>query len=205
MSDLRDALDRESERFPLAPGALDRMLDRRHRRSRRRRVSAAIVALAVTGAVVWAALSLSGLGRQPSIPANPAPLLEGTWRSGHLSEADVVARFVAAGGTPREGMAFFAQLGRGATRYAVITLRFRNGSFVQFESGDGGAPVVGYEASYTVSRTGVLTISSPGCTGTYGFSVASRRLRLTVIRQCAGHDGPYSTTLFASFPLTKQG
>jgi hypothetical protein len=205
MSDLRDALDRESKRYDLAPGALERTLDRRRRRSQRRRIGAAVVGLAIAGLTAWAAVSLGGLGKGPSIPASPASLLEGTWRSGKLSERDIVGRFVAAGGTAKEGRAFFAQLGGGAKRYAVITLRFEGGSFVEFESGDGGPPVTGYHATYSVSRGGVLTIASPRCTGTYSFSAGSRQLRLTVIHQCVRHDGVYNTTLFASFPFNRQG
>lgn len=210
MRELRDALDHESERYDLAPGALERTLDRRRRMSQRRRVSATIVGLAIAGLAVWAAVSLGGLDRRPSTPASPASspspasLLQGTWRSGKLSERDIVRGFVAAGGTSAKGHAFFAQLGRGATRYAEIRLRFEFGFLVEFESGDGDPPVTGYEATYTVSKAGILTIDSPRCTGTYSFSVEDQRLRLTTIRQCARHDGPYNTTLFTSFPFTKQ-
>ncbi len=205
MSDLRDALDRESERYDLAPGGLERTLDRQRRRSQRRRIVAAVVALAIAGLSVLAVMSLAGLGRQRSTPASPASLIQGTWQSSKLSERDIVRRFVAAGGTSREGRAFFSQLGGGAKHYAVITLRFESGSFVEFESGDGGPPAAGFEARYTVSKEGILTISSPRCTGTYTFNARSRQLRLSVIHQCARHDGVYNTTLFASFPLTKQG
>jgi hypothetical protein len=204
VSDLRDALDRESERYDLAPGALERTLDRRRRRSQRRRVAAAVVGLAIAGSSVWAAVSLSGLAKGPSMPASPASILEGTWRSGRLSERDIVHGFVAAGGTAKVGRAFFAQLGDGAERYAVIMLRFEGGSFVEFESSDGGPPITGYEATYTVSRSGILTIAARTCTGTYSFSVEGGQLRLTAIHQCV-RDGGYNTTLFASFPLTKQG
>lgn len=204
MSDLRDALDRESERYDLAPGALERTLDRRRRRSQRRRIGAAIVGLVIAGSSVWAAVSLSGLGTEPSIPASPASILEGTWRSGKLSERDIIRGFVAAGGTAKVGRAFFAQLGDGAEHYAVITLRFEDGSFVEFESSDGGPPITGYEATYTVSSNAILTIAARTCTGRYSFSVEGGQLRLTVIHQCV-RDGVYNTTLFASFPLTKQG
>lgn len=205
MSDLRGALDRESERYDLAPGSLERTLDRQRRRSQRRRIGAAVVALAIAGSSVWAVMSLAGLGGQRSTPASPASLIEGTWRSQRLSESDVVDGFVAAGGAAREGHAFFGRLGGGARQYAVITLRFEAGSFIQFESGDAGPPVAGYEATYTVSKDGILTIASPRCTGTYSFGVEDRQLRLTLVHQCARHDGVYNTTLFASFPFTKQG
>jgi hypothetical protein len=205
MSDLRGPLEHEGERFDLAPGALERMLDRRRRLHQRHRIGAALVALVVAGFGMWAIVSLGHLGRQPSIPGHPAPVLEGTWQTGRLSERDVVSSFVAAGGTAKEGHAFFSQLGGGATRYAVVTLRFERGSFVMFESGDGGPPATGYEATYRISTVGTLTIASPACTGTYSFQAQDGQLRLHVIHQCARHDGPYNTTLFASFPLTRQG
>jgi hypothetical protein len=205
MSDLQDALDRESERYDLAPGALERTLGRQRRKARKRRVGAVVVGLAIAGVTVWLAVSLGGLGKRPSIPASPASLLEGTWQSGKLSEQDIVDQFVAAGGTAKEGHAFFAQLGGGAKRYAVITLRFRAGAFLEFEGGDGGAPVTGFVATYTVSKAGIVTIASPRCTGTYSFNRENRQLRITVIHQCSRHDGVYNTTLFASFPFTKQG
>jgi hypothetical protein len=204
MSDLRDALDRESERYDLAPGALERTLDRQRRKATRRRVGAAVVGLAIAGVTVWLAVSLGCVVKRPSIPAHPGSHLEGTWRSPKLSEQDIVTAFVAAGGTAREGRAFFSQLGGGAKDNAVITLQLQDGSFVEFESGDGGTPVAGYAASYTITNGGILTVASPRCTGTYSFRVEGRRLRLNLIRQCTRHDGPYNTTLFASFSFAKQ-
>jgi hypothetical protein len=205
MSDLRSGLERESERFDLPSGALERMLERRRRKQARRQIETAVVALIVAAFGIWVAVSLGGLRKTPPTPTHPGSLLEGTWHTGRLSEHDVVTAFVAAGGTTEQGHTFFAQLGGGANRDAVITLRFQDGSFVEFESADGGPPVKGYQAPYRVSNPGVVTISSPRCTGTYSFHVAGQQLSLHVIRQCRGHDGPYNTTLFASFPLTKQG
>jgi hypothetical protein len=205
MSDLRSGLERESERFDLAPGALERMLDRRRRRDTKRRIGAGAVALAVAGLGIWGILSLVGLRQARLTPTQSGSVLQGTWHTERLSEREVVTAFVADGGTAEEGRAFFSQLGGGATRYAVITLRFQNGSFVQFESADGGPPVTGYQAAYRVSQPGMVTISEPGCTGSYFFHVTGRQLSLHVFRQCRTHDGPYNTTLFASFPLTKQG
>jgi hypothetical protein len=206
MPDLRTVLDRESQRFELAPRALDRMFERRQRRIRARRVSAIVVAVLVFGVTAWSVVSLSRLDRT-RIAHRPAPgqTLEGTWRSAPLTERDVVRAFVAAGGTETTGRAFFSQLGTGPRRYAVITLRFDNGSFTELESADGGPPLAGYHAGYSVSSDGVLTISSPlRCTGTYSFAIDKGRLRLRVVHQCGRHDGVYNTTLFASFVFTKQ-
>jgi len=206
MRDLRVVLERESERFELAPDAFQGTLERRQRRHARRRLQAVLaVVLLLTGVGTWAAFTLGPLGNGRSTSA--AASLEGTWRTNRLDQTEIVRAFVAAGGTPAEGRAFFAQLGGGATRFTVITLRFQNGTFIEFESGDGGPTLPEYQATYRIS-SGVLTLSAPsrrhGCTGTYGFEVDGPRLRLHVIHQCRGHDGPYNTTLFASFPLTEQ-
>lgn len=48
MSELRDALEREGERFDLSPGALERLHHRRLRRQRARRIGAAALSLALT-------------------------------------------------------------------------------------------------------------------------------------------------------------
>jgi hypothetical protein len=139
--------------------------------------------------------------------------IEGTWRSGKLTKAEFLRAYDATGGGTvgsrfETGPSFFGQLGGGARRYAVITLRFKSGYFSELESGDGRPSVVGYTATYRVSgRTLVLVSLRPDptvCTGIYTFTIRGSQLRLHVRRQCAArHDGPFNTTLFASFPFTK--
>ena len=80
MSDVRRALERAGERFELAPGGLDRLLDRRSRRQRNRRIGAVVVALVIgTAGIGGTVMMLGGLGDQtrpattPSI--GPAPHL----------------------------------------------------------------------------------------------------------------------------------
>ncbi len=79
-------------------------------------------------------------------------------------------------------------------------------SFFETESADGGPAHESYLATYRVSaRSITLTSANPGdsCVGTYGFTITGGKLRLRVIRQCNGADGPFNTTLFASFPYTR--
>ena len=95
MSELRDRLDRESERISLAPGADVRLWERRHRLERRRRVSAlalgAIVALLVI-VVSLHGLVVSGDGRSPAPPGSTGGYAEiaGTYTT-RLPEDLVVA------------------------------------------------------------------------------------------------------------------
>ena len=157
-----------------------------------------------------------------AVTASPVPRasssLEGTWRSGKVTEPEWVRWYKAAGGTDvlwngrrygsvaAAGKAFFGQLGNGARRYAVITLRFQSGQFAELESGDGGPAVVGDTESYRVvgARTLIMVdLQGPPCTGTYNFHVRGGRLRLHAVKQCAGFLGAFPTTLFASFSYTK--
>jgi hypothetical protein len=69
VSELKDALERRSERFDLEPGAMDRFFRRRERRDRRRRVAAICLALGVTAA--GALLAVRALSSNEPIPAAP--------------------------------------------------------------------------------------------------------------------------------------
>jgi len=65
---LRDQLERESHRVSLAPGAADRMFQRRARRERRRRVGTAVVGLGLAAAVVALVVtSLPGRHREREV------------------------------------------------------------------------------------------------------------------------------------------
>jgi hypothetical protein len=69
MSDVRRALERAGERFELAPGGLDRLLDRRSRKQRDRRIGAVVVALVVgTAGIGGTITALRSLG-DPTRPA----------------------------------------------------------------------------------------------------------------------------------------
>jgi hypothetical protein len=88
MSDVRRALERAGEHFELAPGGLDRFLDRRSRRQRNRRVGTVLVALVIgTAGIGGTVIALRGLGDQtrpattPSIGPTPQryPQIAGTY------------------------------------------------------------------------------------------------------------------------------
>jgi hypothetical protein len=75
MSELRERLERESERVTLDPGADVRLWDRRRRLERRRRTSALAVGAATALVVVVASvqgLRVTGDGRSPAPPGSTA-------------------------------------------------------------------------------------------------------------------------------------
>ena len=174
----------------------------RHR-SRRRALLTGIgvsLLLCFTSSPAWSA-PLQGSATGTSDP------LEGIWHTGRLTQSDIVDAFVAAGGTEAAGEEFFAQLGGGTKHYAVITMEFAGGLFTETESADGGTPIEGYLAAYTETASSSIVLRnldpSDHCVGTYSFDVSANTLTLHTMHQCSGNDGPYNTTLFATFPYTR--
>jgi hypothetical protein len=76
MSDVRRALERESQQFELEPGALERLFDRRSRKQRNQRIGTAVVALVIAAAGIGlVALGFVGLrtDTQPAAPPTTGP------------------------------------------------------------------------------------------------------------------------------------
>jgi hypothetical protein len=126
----------------------------------------------------------------------------GSWQSGHITKEQWIHAFIAAGGRETEANAAWVQ-----QRYFVITLRFDR-SFTEFQSDDGKPAIQGYSATYMIVGDHSLAIGNRtedagACVGTYRYQVRGDTLRLRVLKQCAGWDGPYNTALFAAFPFTK--
>jgi hypothetical protein len=72
MPDFRQDLERKSERFELAPGGLDRLFERRHRKQRNQRIKAGAAALVVTAGTGLAIMGLRGLGTETGPAATPS-------------------------------------------------------------------------------------------------------------------------------------
>jgi hypothetical protein len=109
--------------------------------------------------------------------------VDGTWRSEKLSEETVVAAAVTVGGaSAKQAHAFFSQnIGGGAKRFVVITLRFQDEQFTQWEAADGATPIVGNQETYEV-KGDVLELRGSGeeanCVGRFGYKVRGPHLIL---------------------------
>jgi outer membrane protein assembly factor BamB len=97
VSEYRDALERQAERFDLPPGALDRLFERQRQKARNRRVAAAATAFLVAGVGIGvAAIAFRGrsqlLPPEPITPANVSSLqLVWTANLGAPTSAPVVS------------------------------------------------------------------------------------------------------------------
>ncbi|HXJ65768.1 MAG TPA: hypothetical protein VNN79_18580 [Actinomycetota bacterium] len=195
MNDYRQALERESERFDLAPGALDRLFDRRKRKNRNQRIGAALVALVVLAVGAWGAVSLlGGLAShpQPASSSPPAPTrqlyqeIAGTYAI-TLSNADP--------GVSAKGMAgtyTMRLLPNGVVRLSAPVGSLREGP---------SPSAINYRLSgsqFTINA--FVNISCPGTVGTYLWQLEDGRLVLTPLHEvCA-----VRRTLFASKPWLVQ-
>jgi YVTN family beta-propeller protein len=89
MSKYREPLERESQRFELAPGALERMHRRRRRRDRNRRMGAGVLALVVAASGALLLVRAFGATRPDPVPASQ-PRIAGRFTVGTQPEAVAV-------------------------------------------------------------------------------------------------------------------
>jgi extracellular solute-binding protein (family 7) len=142
------------------------------------------------------------------LPTNGGDPIAGSWTTAKLSESQIVRAFVAAGGSEKDGHAFFHQLGNGSGHYAQIAITFHDGFWTEYESGD-GRPFIdatGGHPKYEIRSDGTLSLGSnqAGCTEPYRIDIRGDTLRLHVVKRCPDHS-PIGTTLFESFPFTRSG
>ncbi len=132
--------------------------------------------------------------------------IQGTWETASISESDFVHAFVEAGGTENDGHAFYGFEGEDP-QSVVFRLVFANGAVQQLESDDGGSFVGGDANSYAIDGD-TVTLSQPGCTGTYRVTFSGDTLRLRIAAPYEGvpecvEQSAVGTTIYASFPFTR--
>lgn len=195
MTDYRRVLDRESERFELAPGALERVLERGKRKDRHQRIGAGLVAfvvLAIGSVVAVSAFRGATNGQRPGASPSPGGQLylqiAGTYTV-TLSSADpgVAARGLAGTYTLR------------LLPDGVLELSAPPGALREGPSPSG----IAYRLSGSRFTTNAfVNISCPGSIGigTYRWALAGGRLAFTPLQE----DCATRRTLFASGPWRVQ-
>jgi outer membrane protein assembly factor BamB len=141
----------------------------------------------------------AGPGTSPAPTAGPASGIERVdWTTGPLTEDQVAAAYVAAGGTDADGRTFFRQLGGTFPRdHATIGLRLDGGFLTQMEQGGDHPAIVGSRGRYTLSGSR-FTITDP-IDGTFTFDVDAAPGMLRLTPTDTWPDAPWTATLFGSF------
>jgi hypothetical protein len=94
---LRDDLERESRRVTLAPGAVERMFERRERRDRRRRAATTVVGLALmAGVIALVVTAFPGRSRDRDVVTSPSAVA-GTYETRLASRDPDVTQLGVAG------------------------------------------------------------------------------------------------------------
>lgn len=177
MSDYRQALDRESERFDLAPGALDRLLERRRQKDRNQRIRAGLGAAIIVAVFAWGAASVLG-----HVASGPRPASSPTSSPGRQLYAEIAGSY-----TVTLSSADLAGSSRGmAGTYSmrlspdgVVFLSAPTGALQEGRSPSG----ITYRLSGDEFTTNAfVNISCPGTVGTYRWSLSGGRLVFTPLQ-----------------------
>jgi hypothetical protein len=128
--------------------------------------------------------------------------LTGSWATARITESQMVRAFVGAGGSEKGDHALFSTFDDRETRYyVVITLTFQDGSWSEYQGGDGRPAVKGAGGPYELGEDGIITLDEACCTTTFRYDLSGDTLRLNGVKKL----DPYGAALFASFPFTRSG
>lgn len=189
MADLHQELDRESERFALAPGFLERVYKRKRRRELRRRIGTAAIALVFGGTGAFGAFQALR-GGEPQPATTPTPnfgAIAGTYRM-TLTNSDP--------GVGRNGMAGSYAMTLHADGRIELTLPAPFASATRLGIHPGG-----YVYRITGDRfTTNLFVNGEGCpepqgVGVYRWSRTGGVLEFRVIQDTCGQRRTLLTTV----------
>lgn len=222
MSDLRDRLERRSERFELAPGALQRTFDRGMRVQRRRRIEAGLVALVV--GVLGTLVAISTFGNGAKVPVDrPSPSVvtipsipEGSYWTKPLKAEQVLSAMTDAGFSRRAAQQYYYRA-VSTPMFGVIQqgLVIQDGFWLERTRNEFGFlgprnafgdKKAGLPRSYIVTGPDTVQVSDNVCTITYRFSVSGDTLTLHVLRETgpAPGCGAAQTAIFSSWSFYRE-
>jgi hypothetical protein len=214
MRDLRDRLERRSERFDLPAGALDRTIARGARRRVRRRIATGAVALAVAAAgIAIAVTALPGAPRSPGANATPSVAAtrvpDGVYWTAPLSRPTIESTLADAGFSRGEARRYYFRRALPFTRWIEQGLVVQDGFWFQTARSDSGEREAGWSGSFRVVARGRIEARGYGCTISYAFSLAGRTLSLDVLDEtgtgpeCGPGDLVAQTAIFESAPFVR--
>jgi TRAP-type C4-dicarboxylate transport system substrate-binding protein len=146
-------------------------------------------------------------GRAPAAASNDP--LAGSWTTAKIDESQFVRAFIATGGSETKAHSVFSELGNGSNRFAVLGMKFHDGEFDAYQSGDGRPGMLSDNRRYSLGNKHTVSLQDgrPDCVGgvTYRYELKGDTLRFHVVRECTGGDAPVNATLYASFPYKRSG
>jgi hypothetical protein len=189
MSDLRDLLERRSERFVLPPDALDRLFERGTRIQRRRRITATVVALAIgVAGAIWAFSSLRGLGETPANPPSPSPpqtlsIPNGTYWTPQITGGQILSTLRAGGFTPRQARKlYFGHLTFPFGRWIEQGLIIQDEFWIQLARSSNGQEEAGSGGKFVVLGPHRVRTTDNICTAILRYKMSANSLTFTTIR-----------------------
>ena len=137
-------------------------------------------------------------------PAPHGSPLEGTWRTGNVTEADITAALSRAG-LQKWIQPFRAEAGLGHSNVFLLTLA--NGVWHEGWSQDGGPFVDNDDGTYRIAGD-TVTYYPQGPSETYRWSIQGRTLRLTLLRDTGTYSGipdeVYQRAFYTAAPFQRQ-
>jgi hypothetical protein len=214
MSDLRQRLERRSERFELEPGALDRTLDRGLRIQRRRRIGAGLVALAIgVAGTIAVTTSMHGVNvatdrvSPTSRPMTTIP--DGVYWTPRISRGDILSTLQDEGYTRKQAERWYFSNTLSFDHWIRQGLVIQDGFWIQTAQVDTGQQEVGWSGTYRISGPGEIEAGDTDCTNTYRFTLSEDTLALRILSDegpppmCGPRDMIAQTAIFDVAPFIR--
>jgi hypothetical protein len=213
MADLRQQLERLSEGFHLEPNAIERMFVRAERVQRRRRLSAAVVAIVIGVLGITAGIRAFPNGTVP-VDTSPSPspaaaptIPEGVYWTRPLKRPEVMDVLTRAGFTRAEAVEFFFSRALAFGPTLAEGLIVQDGFWVQTAKNASGRQEAGWSGSFEVVNDHRIRATGYGCAITYRYGLQGDTLTLNVLREtgsspeCGHGDLVAQTAIFDVAPF----
>lgn len=148
---------------------------------------ACCVFLAACGATEATPTDSDGSPTAIATPSADSSALEGSWRSGEVTEADLYRAGASVGLSRAETR---AESPDGWEFPIVFTIRIRDGRWLETETYPGGVPVFGWEGTYEIVDDRTVVATDPCGPITYRYEISGDILTIDMVEDgCKGEGG----------------
>jgi hypothetical protein len=196
MTDYRPVLEREGERFELAPGALDRLFERRRRKNRNQRIAAGLVALIFVAIGAWGAVALSG-----GLASHPRPATSPTPSPNRQLYREIAGNYTVTLSPADPGVSAEGMAGTYTMRLLPDGAVLISAPVGTLQEGPSPSGITYRLSGGRFTTNAFVNISCPGTVGNYRWKLADGRLVFTPLQD----DCAVRRTLFGTKPWLVQG